>query len=114
MVAAAKTAGLRPAALLGALRDLLRVGPAHLAALLAELHVLWLAVAVLHHPADACRENLVEVRVGQPQLALLAGAAGHVAEDLIDQLAHPRSRLRSRQRCGQQAHPAVNIETDRS
>jgi hypothetical protein len=52
-----------------------------------EFGVALLAVAVLDHPAGAFHQNLLEVVRIDLHVARAAGAAGHVAKDLIDQLA---------------------------
>ena len=71
-----------------------------------------LAVAMAHHPTRALDEHLVELLGVDLDEARAAGAAGHVAKDLVHQLAQLRAHLRLAEIGAHQPHAAIDIETD--
>ena len=78
VVAGAERAHLRQAALLGAIADGGRVGAIDRAAFLAVLQVSAVAVPVLDHPRRAFLEQVLQVFVGNPDLASAPRARRHV------------------------------------
>ena len=93
MVAAAQRAELRQAAVPGALRNSGGIGSGERTARLGKLRVARLSAAVFHHPAGALDQNLVQLLLIDLDHAGGAGAAGDVAEDLVDKLSQAGADL---------------------
>ncbi len=99
--------GLAPLA--GPVGYVLNEGPGHGAALLDVVQVLLPAVTLPDGPFDTLGHDLVQLPVGQAQLALGAQSGGHVGEHRVDKLADVALHVGGVQVGTEQAHSTVDV-----
>src|SRR3990172_4243733 len=111
VVPGAEGAELRSAALPGALGNGVGVGAAHRAFLFRALEVVAGAEAALvDHPAGAAGEDVVDFLERAAHRPFGAGAAGDVAEELVDELLDAGDDFVTLKLSREQAHAAVDVE----
>src|SRR5262249_30242613 len=82
------------------------------AAGLGEFGVAMIAVTVRDHPARTLEQYFFKLGLVDLDEAFAAGAAGHIAEHLVDQFAQLGTHFAFGEGRGDQAYSAIDVESD--
>ena len=112
VIARAQRAELAGAALLGTRRNGARIGAWHRPGLLGNFKVLGPAVSLVDGPGRAAAKHSIHRLVRQSDAALGPHARGHGAEERIQDLVKPRTKVRLREVRADEPHSTVDVKTD--
>ena len=110
MIAAAQGPDLRTAPLFSPIRNLVGIGTSQGTPSFREFWVSRLAVAVVDHPLRALDQHAVQVAKIDFDETRTAHSAGHVSEDLVNELAQTEAHVLPAAVQTNQPHSAVDVE----